>query len=135
MSPDAERNLYLEGIRLFNDREFFAAHEVWENLWRAGEGIEREYFQGLLQCAVALEHYRRGNARGVASLYSSYRRHFSAVPERFMGLDVEKFLEAMKAALAPVLDRVRLPNRGEMRLDPNCAPRIVLQSDPGETPQ
>jgi len=129
MSPELERNFYLDGIRLFNDREFFAAHEVWEDIWRDCDGVKREYYQGLIQCAVALEHYRRGNARGVVSLYGSYRRHFSHVPPRFMGLDVGEFLEAMKTALGPVLDRVSPPERGELVLDLESAPRMVLQSD------
>ncbi len=24
---------YVEGLRLFNEAEFFAAHDVWEDLW------------------------------------------------------------------------------------------------------
>jgi uncharacterized protein len=133
MSPELERNLYFEGIRLFNNQEFFAAHEAWEDIWRVSDGVKREYYQGLIQCAVALEHYRRGNARGVVSLYGSYRRHFSHVPPTFLGLDVVQFLEAMKTALAPVLDRASLPARGEIALDPACAASIILQSDPFES--
>jgi hypothetical protein len=130
LSPESERNLYFEGIRLFNDRQFFAAHEAWEDIWRNCDGVKREYYQGLIQCAVALEHYRRGNARGVLSLYDSYRRHFSHVPQTFLGLDVARFLNAMKTTLDPVLDRVPLPERGEIALDPARTPRMVLQSDP-----
>ena len=131
MSPELEKKLYLDGIRLFNEREFFAAHEVWEDAWRAqAAGVKREFYQGLIQCAVALEHYKRSNPRGVVSLYASYRRHFRDVPDSFMGLNVGAFLAKMRQALAPVVDSDALLERGERTLDLATAPRIELHDDP-----
>ena len=132
MSPQQERALYIEGIRLFNSHEFFEAHEVWEEVWRTSTGINREYYQGLIQCAVALEHYRRGNPRGVVSLYNSYRKHFSHVPPIFMGLDINSFLQEMRGSLKPVLDRMPPPQRGEISLDGVQVPRLAVELGPGE---
>ena len=58
-SPDASDPriaCLLRGADLFNRQQFFEAHEVWEDAWRESAGEERRYFQGLIQCAVALEH-------------------------------------------------------------------------------
>jgi predicted metal-dependent hydrolase len=132
LSSQAERALYREGIRLFNSHQFFAAHEVWEDAWRACVGVKRDYYQGLIQCAVALEHYRRGNSRGVLSLFASYQKHFARVPSQFMGMDVKRLEEAMLRSLAPVLERVPPAERGEMVLDPALAPQMVLMFDPFE---
>ena len=135
MDPALEKKLYLDGIRLFNQHEFFEAHEVWEDIWRQAHGTRCEFYQGLIQCAVALEHYRRSNPRGVVSLYDSYRRHFKDVPDRFMGLDVKSFLAAMRDALRPVLDADPLPPKGQVALDPARVPTIELAGDPFDTGQ
>jgi uncharacterized protein len=131
-SPESERRLYLEGIRLFNAYEFFDAHEVWEDIWHMAYGRKYHFYQGMIQCAVALEHYRRSNPRGVVSLYKSYQRKFQDVPERFMGLDVTRFLAAMHEALRPVLDADPLPARGQIALDYARVPAIALVYDPFE---
>ena len=34
MTPETEKQFYVEGIRLFNAGEYFEAHEVWEDLAR-----------------------------------------------------------------------------------------------------
>lgn len=127
LSPQAETALYLKGIDLFNAGEFFAAHEVWEDLWRGSREVKREYYQGLVQCAVALEHFRRGNARGALRLYDTCRRHFSHVPDTFMGVDIVRFLAGMQHALQPALDRPKSPEHGEMVLDPLRVPPLCLE--------
>jgi predicted metal-dependent hydrolase len=133
MPPELERKLYYDGITLFNEHEFFEAHEVWEDAWHMAYGLKHYFYQGLIQCSVALEHYRRSNPRGVASLYKSYQTKFTDVPDVFMGLDVKIFLRQMRQALSPVIDASPLPERGEIELDVSRAPRIALLYDPFET--
>lgn len=132
MQEDApsEQSIYHEGIRLFNEHDFFEAHEVWEDIWHMAYGTKHEFYQGMIQCAVALEHYRRSNPRGVVSLFKSYQRHFQHVPSMFMGLDVRAFLEAMQRTLKPVIALDPLPARGGIELDYSTVPRIELSYDP-----
>jgi uncharacterized protein len=130
MDPALERKLYYDGIQLFNEHEFFDAHEAWEDAWHMAYGVKHDFYQGLIQCAVALEHYRRSNPRGVVSLYKSYRPKFEQVPPVFMGLDVAKFLGAMREALRPVVEAEPLPEKGSIELDVSRAPRIELLYDP-----
>lgn len=131
-SPELERKLYYDGITLFNDHEFFDAHEVWEDIWHMAFGLKHEYYQGMIQCAVALEHYRRSNPRGVVSLYQSYNRHFMDVPATFMGLNVRSFLDRMRETLEPVITADPLPDRGEITLDASRVPILKLVYDPFE---
>lgn len=133
MAPELEKKLYLDGIALFNEHEFFQAHEVWEDIWHEAYGTKFEFYQGMIQCAVALEHYLRSNPRGVVSLYDSYRRHFKDVPDVFMGLKVREFLAKMHQALRPVLQADPLPQRGQIQLDLASTPKIELSYDPFET--
>jgi hypothetical protein len=133
MSPAIERKLYYDGIELFNEHEFFEAHEVWEDAWHMAYGIKHDFYQGMIQCAVALEHYRRSNPRGVLSLFKSYNTKFVHVPAVFMGLEVQPFLARMKEALRPVLEADPVPEKGEIELDPSRVPKIDLLYDPFET--
>jgi len=133
MTPDEEKKLYYTGIQLFNEHEFFEAHEVWEDAWHMAYGIKYEFYQGLIQCAVALEHYARSNPRGVVSLYNTYRKHFRNIPETFMGLNVTTFLAQMHQVLKPVLEANPLPEKGQISLDPSRVPVIELKYDPFET--
>jgi len=133
MDPVTERKLYLEGIQLFNEHEYFDAHESWEDVWHMAYGIKHDFYQGMIQCAVALEHYRRSNPRGVVSLFKSYRPKFAHVPPLFMGLDVTKFLADMRESLRPVLDADPLPEKGRIELDLSRVPKIELSYDPFET--
>src|SRR5215211_5154401 len=111
MTPDLERKLYLDGITLFNEHEYFDAHEAWEDVWHMAWGIKHDFYQGLIQCSVALEHYRRSNPRGVLSLYKSYQPKFAEVSEIFMGLQVKDFLKEMQRVLTPVITATPLPER------------------------
>src|SRR5437773_6521070 len=126
MPQDLEKKLYLDGIHLFNEHEFFEAHETWEDIWHMAYGLKHDFYQGMIQCAVALEHYRRSNPRGVVSLYKSYRPKFRDVPAHFMGLDVAGFLAAMREVLRPVIEADPLPEKGEIVLDASRVPRIEL---------
>lgn len=130
MTLEEEQSRYLEGIALFNARRFFEAHEVWEDVWNAACGIKHDFYQGLIQAAVALEHYRRSNPRGVVNLRRRFRRRLALVPDRFMGLDVRKFLQEMERTLSPLTSASALPEKGTIVLDPESAPTITLEYDP-----
>ena len=91
---------YLEGIRLFNAAEFFDAHEVWEDLWHDTAGLDRRFYQGLIQAAVAVYHASNGNARGARRLLESGSKHMAPFRPSHLGLDVVGFWESMASALA-----------------------------------
>lgn len=99
-SPDPR---FRTGIELFNRREFFEAHEVWEGLWRDCAAPDRRFYQALIQAAVALYHFGRGNPGGAARLYRSGRRYMEPFRPAHRGLAVDAFWDAMAAHLAPAL--------------------------------
>jgi hypothetical protein len=130
MSPELERKLYYQGIELFNEHEFFEAHETWEDVWHMAYGLKHDFYQGMIQCAVALEHYRRSNPRGVISLFASYRPKFRQLPPIFMGLDISHFLADMHDVLRPVLDANPPKQKGEIELEAARVRKIELLYDP-----
>jgi predicted metal-dependent hydrolase len=86
---------YHRGIRLFNAREFYDAHEVWEDVWRESEGLEKRFLQGLIQAAVAFHHHSTGNVAGAFSLMERGRRNLTACPDEYGGICVSALLESL----------------------------------------
>jgi uncharacterized protein len=80
------------GLELFNDREFFDAHEALEDIWRAAPGPEKKFLQGLIQVAVALYHHGNGNMIGARSVLRRGFRNLSRYPEGFGGIHLASLL-------------------------------------------
>lgn len=104
MEPAADYDpRYLAGILFFNRRDFFEAHEVWEDLWAESAAPERGFYQGLIQAAVGLFHFSGGNLRGAAKLYRTSRAYMEPCGSPFLGLDAAAFWERMERCFAGVL--------------------------------
>jgi predicted metal-dependent hydrolase len=131
MPHDAESNdsLYLQGIRYFNDCEFFEAHETWEELWTEYRGPLRRYYQGLIQAAVALHHFGNGNIRGAKKVYVSSRAYLEDFRPACQGLDLEAFLTQYERCFGEVLASTEEFPRIE--IEPDLIPEIHL--DPALT--
>lgn len=87
------------GVAHFNAREFFAAHEVWEELWLGAAASEKALLQGLIQIAAAFHHYGFGNLRGAKSLAAAGIGKLSDCPDGYRGIDVTRLVGETKAWL------------------------------------
>ncbi len=113
---------YLQGIAYFNDREFFEAHEVWEELWMQCEGDSRKFFQGLIQVAVCLHHFGNGNTRGTRKLFHSSTKYLQAYLPWHLGIDLNRLLSDLQRCCAEVVaSDERFP---VAKLEPDLVPRI-----------
>ncbi|NJD90186.1 MAG: DUF309 domain-containing protein [Geobacter sp.] len=65
---DAPSGAILKALGEFNRGDWFDCHETLEDLWVGSEDEPRWFYQGLLQVAVALHHWRNGNYGGAISL-------------------------------------------------------------------
>jgi hypothetical protein len=83
------------GLKLFNDREFFGAHEALEDIWRVAPGPEKKFLQGLIQVAVALYHHGNGNMIGARSVLRRGFRNLSRYPEGFGGIHLAGLLNSV----------------------------------------
>jgi uncharacterized protein len=122
---------YLLGIVHFNRGDYFEAHEVWEDLWHDTGGLDRRFYQGLIQAAVTVYHAGNGNARGARRLFHSGRRYMSTYPPCHLGLDVPSFWAAIERALTGLLSDP-VPAGALLRADE--LPRIALTPGPTSWP-
>jgi uncharacterized protein len=111
---------YRRGVELFNRGEFFEAHEVLEDVWRAAPVGEKLFLQGLIQLAVGLHHYSTGNLVGASSLLARGNRNLGTYPQRFGGIELADLRSATD-------DCSQALERGE-RLQ--AFPRIKLTEKP-----
>ena len=128
MSPATYDPLYLEGIKYFNDCEFFEAHESWENLWTNYQGPSRRFFQGLIQVAVCLHHFGNGNIRGARKLYHSSRAYLQDYRPMHIGLDIDKLFAQMEACCADFANSAEEFPKAE--IVPDLIPEIHLDPPP-----
>lgn len=79
----------VKGLRFFNERKFFEAHEELEAAWLAETGEIRDLYRGILQVAVFYLHALRGNFVGALKVYERSRKWLDAFPSEYAGVDVE----------------------------------------------
>jgi uncharacterized protein len=87
---------FQRGLEHFNAREFFEAHEVWEEIWLVETEPEKTFLQGLIQLAAAFHHYCRGNPQGAESLLASGIVKLTRFPGHHRGLDIAGLRTAAK---------------------------------------
>jgi predicted metal-dependent hydrolase len=86
-----------EFITLFNNKEFFDAHEVLEQLWLQTEGEDKNFYKGLIQCAVALAHLQRGNRKGGNKVCGTACAYLDRYPAEYQRIENENLVQQMRA--------------------------------------
>jgi predicted metal-dependent hydrolase len=113
---------YLRGIEDFNAGRYFDAHEIWEEIWLRSSGDTKLFYQMLIQAAVGLHHYERGNARGARGMHANVTDKLGRLPPVFMSLDLVDFARQFKLALCELIDNADEAAPGESM----HRPRITL---------
>jgi hypothetical protein len=115
---------YLRGIEHFNSGRYFDAHEVWEEIWLLSSGDTKVFYQMLIQAAVGLHHYERGNSRGARGMHSNVVEKLGRLPSVFLSLDLVEFSQNFNEFL---VDLVKDNNEGAPSPD-KPRPQIRLLS-------
>lgn len=116
---------YIEGIEHFNARRYFEAHEIWEEIWLRSSGDTKLFYQMLIQAAVGLHHYERGNTRGGRGMYKRVVEKLQLLPSFYMSLDLADFSVQFRNFFADLIEN----NIETAPLADKPRPRICLLSD------
>jgi predicted metal-dependent hydrolase len=98
----SQSELLNEGLALIRLGEFFEAHELLEDAWRAAAEDERDFFQGLVHVAVAWYQARRGNRPGCERQLEKAARRLGPYAPEYRGIGVAAILRQVEAAQAIV---------------------------------
>ncbi len=91
--------VFQKAIELFNNQEWYVAHDALEAIWHKTDGMERITIQAILQIAVAQVHLSNANYKGATILYGEGlgRLMNKKVPD--LGFDLNKFINTLKKRL------------------------------------
>lgn len=87
---------FYTGLELFNRAFYFECHDVWEEIWGDAKGKTKIFYQALIMAAVSLYHFGNENLEGALSCLDKAERQFSQLPDKFLGLDIVRFVQQMK---------------------------------------
>ena len=90
---------FQQGVELFNAGEWYAAHDLFEELWHETADPERRSLQGILQVAVAQLHLQRGNRRGATILFGEALGRLKRPGTPDLGLDLASLCRAAQQRL------------------------------------
>ncbi len=93
---------YFAGIDLYNEREFHAAHDAWEDRWMGEVGPQEKLFlQAMIQSAVAFHHLEIGRPGAARRMYQMAKEKFARLGTKsFMSLDLEDYQAQLDRALS-----------------------------------
>lgn len=110
---------YARGMHLFNHAEFFDAHEVLEDIWRAAPPENKKFVQGLVQVAVAFHHYSTGNRVGMRSVLERAVRNLGEPAGRFGQVELPALLHSLSQWRDALDNDLPLPELPRMNRDRN----------------
>jgi len=73
------------GLDHFRARDYFAAHDDWEEVWRDLNGPQRLFWQAMIQLVVGAYHYTNGNLRGCRGQWQKALQKCVDLAQRYEG--------------------------------------------------
>ncbi len=89
----------VKGISLFDERQYWEAHEALEAAWLDEEGPARHLYKGILQAGVTYLQIERGNFVGMAKMYERCKKWLGPWPDVCRGVDVAALRRDVAAAV------------------------------------
>jgi hypothetical protein len=87
-----------EGIRLFNEQQFFECHEILEPYFQETEAPNKPFLEGLIQLAAAFRLYREfGEIKGPVRMVHQALIRFENYQPSFLEICVNELSQAAEA--------------------------------------
>ena len=86
-------------LNLFNNNEWYEAHDAFEEIWNTVDGDERQVIQGILQVSVAQFHLSKGNFNGATILLGEGLGRIKTRTSTNLGIDLVSFCESLEDLL------------------------------------
>jgi len=87
-----------EGIRLFNEKEFFASHEVLESFYQEADAEHKPFLEGLIQLAAAFRMFVDfGEVKGPVRMIHQALIRFENYQPAFLQVKVGDLCQAAEA--------------------------------------
>ena len=94
-----KNKLFKNGLSAFNTKDYYDAHEHWEDLWSDYILEDAKFVQGLIQLAVGYFHISNYNKNGAIGLLTKSFNKFELYSEKHRGIDVVYIMNAINKSL------------------------------------
>ena len=93
------KDTLLRAFNLFNNHEWYEAHDAFEEIWNSVDGDERQVIQGILQVSVSQFHLSKGNLNGATILLGEGLGRIRTRTKINLGIDLESFCRCLEVLL------------------------------------
>lgn len=90
---DDQPEAFWQAVEQFNQSEFYACHDTLEAIWIEAPTFERNFYQGILQVAVAIYHLGNRNWRGAVILLGEGLNRLRKYQPDYGGVEVDRFID------------------------------------------
>ena len=84
---------FWQGVEEFNQQNFYACHDILEAIWVDAEEIDKKFYQGILQIAVACYHLGNHNWRGAVILLGEGISRLTSYQPIYYSIDVTELVK------------------------------------------
>lgn len=102
MHPALSNPDFLRGIEEFNNKDFFDAHDTFEEIWHHIRGAEKRCYQAVIQLAIGYYHLCFLNFKGAESMLSKALDKLVHYQPIGLGLDTKHLLDATEYVLSRI---------------------------------
>lgn len=88
-----------QAYELFNDGQWYEAHDALEDIWNTLDGDERQVIQGILQVSVSQFHLSKGNINGAIILLGEGLGRIKTRTKTNLGIDLISFCANLEVLL------------------------------------
>ena len=103
MNVNEIEQLFNRGLQAFNEKNFYDAHEYWEEIWTECRLPDAKFVQGLIQLSVGFYHLTNQNLNGARGLFKKCQNKFENYDGFQRGLSVDAIKSLAKNAFDNVM--------------------------------
>ena len=100
-----------EAIDLFNNQQWYEAHDAFEDIWNDLVGDERQIIQGILQISVSQFHLNKGNLNGAMILIGEGLGRIRSRVSDDLGIDLPILCSDLESILNKLHTNIPLNNK------------------------
>lgn len=126
---------YRAYFQCWNERQYYEAHDVLEQVWLTKDSPDDDFFKGLIQAAGAFVHLQKNfehpqhpkhgrRLRPAVRLFELAEKNLASFAPLHHGVDVTAFLELLKTHR----ERIQQSDYRHNPWTPDSAPRLMLSS-------
>jgi predicted metal-dependent hydrolase len=117
---------FSEGIKKFNEGEFFECHDILEDIWFEIRGSSRNFYQGLIHLAVGFYHITvRENPKGALSQLNKGIKKLNEYKPEYNGVELNHLLEKVTSSIK-IIERSLIHSR--KNFPANIIPKILFDA-------